>query len=407
MSVDSSNSNSNPAPLIGELFVEAGVVNPKAVMDCLFTSIHSKLPLGKVLVMAGHIREDDVDRALETQSLIRSGRFDKQMATRVIRRSCTQNVSLEQARELEHCDRVYATPCSQLGKLLLAARVASESVILQATRLTSQSNPLGKLLLSQGVIERKVLIAAINCLIFVREHKLNRFQAAQILNAVYKDSEHDFAKAIVAVGLEHLLTTERPRLLDLLEASDLISHANADWALEIAVESQRQTGQVLLSYGLISENVLESALQLQHMLANGTLSLERGAELLRLCRDTETTLECLLIELDYLNRVVKLLRRCHLLDEEKVSAVANKTDEFETKFGSLLVQEGVVPQPLLFNAAHLLNKVEEGAVSQEDADEAMKYCHLQNCSPQEALMHISGELRLRRQSNDRGIMKSA
>jgi hypothetical protein len=396
----------NPTPLIGELFVEAGVVNPKAVFDCLFTAMHSQLPLGKVLVMAGHVREADIDRAVETQALISSGQFDKHLGTRLIRRSCTQNISLEEAQELEHCDRVYATPCSQLGKLLLAARVVSEAVVLQATRQTSQSNPLGKLLTSQGLIAKQVLLAAMNCLIFVRERKLNRFQAAQVLNAVFKDPEHDFSQALVKNGMEYLLTSERPRLLDLLQAADLLSAANADWALEIAVESQAQTGQVLLSYKLISDNVLESALQLQHMLANGTLTLNRGAELLRLCRDTETTLECLLIELDHMNRIVKFLRKCRLLDEQKIASIASQTDEFETKFGSVLVQEGLVTQEMLFNAAFLLNKVEEETLSQEDAVESMKFSYHHNVRPEEVLSQISGELSLRRQSNERGIMKS-
>jgi hypothetical protein len=201
----------------------------------------------------------------------------------------------------------------------------------------------------------------------MRSLKISRYQAAQLLRFLHTYKTDDLSLALEHHGLSHLICPSTPRLLDLLTTAKLLSEADAGWCLEIAVETGRQTGQVLLLYGLMDEALLESALALQQMIGNGALPLSRASEILILCHETQTTLEALLTELNQLNRVVKLLRQANVLDEEAITKIAKSIPDFESNCGAVLVREGVVSQDMLMDGMRALSQIESDKVTETQA----------------------------------------
>ena len=354
-------------PKLGELFVEAGVLNSKVVSECLFTAQHTQTQVGKVLISGGHVSAPDVESALQTQKMLRAGVVTRQSAIRLVRRVHCGKISIEEAQAQELCDRAFSMPFSLVGKLLMASEIISEQTLLAATRSTTQQLPLGRLLVSENAVSQALLINVMNCLILIRDKKISRYQAAQLLRHINKDPQSDLPQALKHLNLGHLVSTRAPRLLDLLTNAQLLSLVDAEWCLEIAVETGRQTGQVLLLYGLVDENLLESALSLQAMLAAGTLAPSRASELLLLCKETETTLESLLAELNHLNLVVRFLRHARVLNEEQIATISRQTPDFENNCGSLLVREGVVSHDMLMESMRLVAEINAGNLTEEQA----------------------------------------
>jgi hypothetical protein len=354
-------------PRLGELFVEAGVLSPKVVSECLVKAQHKQIPVGEVFINSGHVSAPDLQSALQTQELVRSGEVSKQSAARLVRRAYSAKITVKEAQAQEWCDRAFAMPFSNIGKLLYAAEIMTEQALLTATHGTTQQLPLGRYLVGERALSNGLLVNVMNCLILMRSMKITRYQAMQLLRFVHTYKTDDLSLALEHHGLNHLICPNTPRLLDLLTTAQLLSQADAGWCLEIAVETGRQTGQVLLLYGLVDESILESALALQQMIANGALPLSRASEILILCHETQTTLEALLAELNQLNRVVKLLRQANVINEEEISKIAASIPDFEGNCGAILVREGVVSQDMLMDGMRALSQIESEKVTETQA----------------------------------------
>jgi hypothetical protein len=362
-------------PRLGELFVEAGVLSPKVVSECLLKAQHKQVPVGEVFVNSGHVSAPDLQTALQTQELVRSGEVSKHAAARLVRRAYSAKISVKEAQAQELCDRAFAMPFSNIGKLLYAAGIISEQVLLIAARSTTQQLPLGRYLVGQKAISHGLLVNVMNCLILMRSMKISRYQATQLIQFIYTYKTDDLSLALEHLGLSHLICPNSPRLLDLLTTAKLLSEADAGWCLEIAVETGRQTGQVLLLYGLVDEALLESALALQQMIGNGALPLSRASEILILCHETQTTLEALLAELNQLNRIVKLLRQAGVINETKIAKIAASVPDFESNCGAILVREGVVSQDMLLDGMRVLDQIESEKVTETQAVSFLKAKH--------------------------------
>jgi hypothetical protein len=354
-------------PKLGELFVEAGVLTPKVVSECLSRAHHNQVPVGEELMGSGHVSAPELQSALQTQELVRNGEVSKQSAVRIIRRTCSAKITIEEAQAQELCDRAFTMPFSTLGKLLCAAEVLPEQALVTATRSTTQQLPLGRFLVGERAITKETLADAINCLILVRDGKISRYQAANILRFLQKHKDSEFARALEHHSLGHLVYNGTPKLLSLLTSAQLISQADADWCLEIAVETGRQTGQVLVLYGLIEDALLDSALSLQQMLADKTLPISRASEVLSLCKETQTTLEALLAELNQLNHVVSLFRRATVIDENQIAKLATSISDFESNCGAILVREGIVSHEMLMDGIRVLEQIESKKISEAQA----------------------------------------
>ena len=376
-------------PKIGELFVEAGLVKPQTVQECLVIAKRSQLPLGRILIMSGFVTAPDVDCALESQKLLRAGQTTRESAQRLLRAVHCNKITIEEAKALETFEQAFAAPLGHVGKLLLAAQILSEDVLHDATARSSVEHvTVGFLLVRDGSISQAFLTSILNCAILVRDNKLTRAEAAKVLKSLHENADSDLNQSLRENNLEQP-ADNRPRLLDFLQHSALIAESDITNVLETALESGWQTGQVLLLHNHINDLVLNSALQLQDMLAAGDVKLARAIELLHLSRDMDTTLESLLAELDGLNQVVAFLRRGHILNEGQIRQIAAVNEDFEGCAGAILVREGVLNHEMLTKGIRCLSYFRAAALTEQQAISAFKYSIQMKVTPEEAVMQIN------------------
>ncbi|MGH9548932.1 MAG: hypothetical protein ACRD3W_06130, partial [Terriglobales bacterium] len=58
---------------LGELLRALGAVEPADLTETVKLAVQVGLPLGRALVLSGHLNEDELDAALEVQALMKSG----------------------------------------------------------------------------------------------------------------------------------------------------------------------------------------------------------------------------------------------------------------------------------------------------------------------------------------------
>jgi hypothetical protein len=380
---------SSPAqPRLGELFVEAGIIKPQMVTECLTISKRAQMPLGRVLIMSGYVTEPDLDCALESQKLLKQGETTRDAAYKLLRSVHCNKMSIEEAKAHAAFEDTFALPLTEVGKLLQASQVVDGRTLMPLTKESEETNlPVGTLLLRERIISESVLSAALNCLVHIRDNRLSRPEAARIVLTVHQ-LDCDLSDALQRNNMERLIDIDKLKLLDFLALSGFLADGAQPAILERAIELNEKTGTVLISNGLVSALVLDAALQLQQMLAAKTIKTKRAIELLHLVRDMDTPLASLLEELEGLNEVVGFLRRGRFLNESEIRQIAAHTEDFESSAGSTLIREGVLSHAMLTRAIRCLAYYRNAVLTEQQAFNTFEYCMDADITPEEAIMQI-------------------
>ncbi|HEY9714066.1 MAG TPA: hypothetical protein V6C72_11385 [Chroococcales cyanobacterium] len=393
-------------PLLGEMLVEAGLVKPESLSEALAVSKRAKVPVGRILVMSGCVGEVEIDCAVKTQRLIKEGSQTRESARQLLKIVHISKVPFEEAQLLDSFGRAFSAALSQLGRLLLAAQVLSEPDLLAAADQADGSDlSLGRFLVQQKRISQELLVAAINCLILVRDKKLTYFQAVKVLGTVKKNAARasggGLYGALLENSLDHAiddyLDGSRPRLCDLLVEARLISCEDAAQALERSLETGEKSGRVLVKAGILDDALLETTLQLQKMIDGSTLSLKRAGELLGLCKEMGCPLESLLAQIDELNQIATFLRRGGFLDHVLVRDVAARTADFDANCGTILIREGLAT-PELYELATICHSLfRKSKLSEEQAFETLRISLDKNISPYDAMKLLDFSFEIKKQ----------
>lgn len=375
---------------IGELLTDAGVVSPELINQSLPIASRSRLPLGRVLVMSGHLTEGDVTCALHVQQNIREGKTTRESARRILRLAHANRTTVEEALALLRWEEAHALPVSHIGKLLIAAELVNESTVIEMTARSARAGvSLGRALVAAGVIEEPDLTNALNLQILVRDRKITRIDAIRALNST----------AAMGIGLAHAFeilsipspfdsSVKKMPLGELLQIAGIVTHHETIDALEISLENEKKLGQVLIYQLGIQENILEAALKLQDMIAEGTLSPMRAAEMLSLVSAIEAPLEAIIFEMERIKQVISFLGETGALEESAVKELASNCQDFEERKAQLLLQNKIVTPHMLRIGAMCLAMYRHGSTTDSEASVIVNYCLEYDVEPPEALHRL-------------------
>ncbi|HMO20468.1 MAG TPA: hypothetical protein PKC98_05815, partial [Candidatus Melainabacteria bacterium] len=172
---------------LGELLLGAGIISPDVLTHSIAIARRAAMPIGRVLIMSGHVSDLDITCALETQSSIRDGAIDERLARQLLRFSHVHQCSIDEAYRLNGIARELG-PLSRFGKLVLAAGVGDESGLKCALKHCESTNlPLGKALVSLNLISEERHVDCMNLQILVRDEKITFLNAVKALQAANEE----------------------------------------------------------------------------------------------------------------------------------------------------------------------------------------------------------------------------
>jgi tetratricopeptide (TPR) repeat protein len=255
--------------------------------------------LGKTLVSRGVISQQNLRAALEAQSLLRDGVVDSFKAFKALSIASSEGLTFDQAL-LQMAPRgpqsVSGDRTSKLGELLLAAGVVSEQVLERAQKKGMETGePLGVVLVSEGIVTETFLDAALELQVRVRDGMFSREQA---IFALKQDP-----RKLLAMIAPHMMADEAQakkakvaiRLGELLVRAGIISNADVNQALELSLAHGHQIGEMLVARGFITRPLLDATLSLQQMATQAHLTTgEATACLIKVFTTDKTVTECIL-----------------------------------------------------------------------------------------------------------------
>lgn len=150
---------------LGEMLLDAQVVNKSQLAQALGRSQATGLPLGRILVLNNSVPEQLLRLALEIQVRVRDGMMDREEALDLMKQEvikvAAQGVpsnSFTSLAALEPCQRKKI----RLGELLIKGNFISDVDVYSCLELgLSSQRPIGEIMVDQGYISTEMLAVAL------------------------------------------------------------------------------------------------------------------------------------------------------------------------------------------------------------------------------------------------------
>lgn len=383
---------------VGDLLVDAGLLNPTELQEGMDLSSTLGLPIGKIMVMSGLLKEKTVRAAILVQSMLKDGLIDRDMAVSAITLSDLQDKAVEDCLLELGWKPPSDLVVNKVGQLLVDASVMTQDDLDQALSMVNTMGlPLGRVLVLTGKVKGPTVWCALNAQIFLRDKKISRSQA---INAVRSSHERqtNFEQGLREQGLDELIHPRKIKLGELLVLSGLVSQEEILGAVEESIVKEKNLGEVLLRLQLLSEQNLEDALKLQEMAEQEKLSAVQAVEILRQIKSSNQTLSCVLaqslparLERKENMQLGELLKLTGWITDEEIDEAAGLAIRNSNLLGRMLVAFGFIDETMLYNALRCQFLLREGFIEKEQAVVALNFSHRTRCSLDTALEELPSQ----------------
>jgi len=275
---------------LGDLLTQAGLLRPEELREAMQIAKHQSLPVGRVLIMSGFLSDSQLRAAVQAQSLLKDGVISLETVLQALSIVGKEEMALEDAFRKLGLEVQQSQPTNKLGELLLEAEMVTREALDQALQQSTASGlPLGRILILTGGIAEALLSAALNAQVLVRDHKITREQALQGLRAT-RDRQISIEQSLAETGLQ-LPMHNTIRLGELLVKAGVMPDTNLMDYIEMGLVQEQPLGQILIAQGVINETILANALELQKMVAAGSLIGDQAALVMNMVASGGTTIE--------------------------------------------------------------------------------------------------------------------
>ena len=349
---------------LGEILLRAGIISPEVLTQSLLIAERSCLPIGRVLVMSGHISTHDVECSLQAQSHIREQSLEYEVAMQLLKFAHKNKVTIEEAHRM-HGVSTNCANLSRLARLLFAAGLVSEQDLTDAVAYGRENEcPIGMSLSMLDRVSHKDLVNAMNVQLMIRCRKLTFLDAVKTLT-ISRRYDSNLEHALMALGQPADFERERPRVGQLLVAAGLLSRVDALVVLEFATETDKQYGALLSEHGLVESRVVDAALKVQAMFDNPDFTRARAVRLLKMVQDTGNSLEHVMSEYDLLDQIVSLLEAAGVVSQADLDRAGSLIEDRQHTVAEYLVSSGEISMNLCSLANETLEQILRGTLSYE------------------------------------------
>jgi hypothetical protein len=270
---------------LGQLLMDAGVVDAKTLDNAMRDSKEKKLPVGRCLVLSRSLAPMMLASALTAQVLLRDGKINREQAVGGLKAAARKHQTLETS--LEESGAIKSNPSSvRVGDLLSSAGLVSEGDKISAVEVgLVDQKPVGQVLLQSGHITNQQLQESLRLQEMVSAGNLTGTQAAEVL----KEANRRQVPIDVILNERNAREDEIARanaVLELLASSGLVSKDDLAKAENVSEKTNISIGEVLLNNGTISRKTLRSAVQAADVLKENSLKIEQVIAVLRYSHKT-------------------------------------------------------------------------------------------------------------------------
>jgi tetratricopeptide (TPR) repeat protein len=393
--VNSTTSTHTPKFRLGELIVELGLIKSEDLDYVLSIASETSLPVGRVLVMSNYVTEVELKNVLRCQTLLKEGLIQFEQGKKAIELTTRHKLDLDEALYRIGWNPAASDQITLLGDLMVDANFITQEQLQKALEQQAKTRlPLGRILVLAGVISEALLTTAVNAQLLVREKKLTRPQAIESLKHA-KNRQVQPENRVTEKGFYELPKRAAPRLGELLTAGGIISENELINSLETSLVERKPIGQVLIEHGVITRDMLESALQIQRMIAESRISLPQAKAALLNVRKGKSLEEALqeagssTVETPASSLpLVTVLKLFGCVDEASLSQAFTVAQNNSQVISQVLLIGGILDEATLMKAERCRQLVECGRLTVERAGIVFDYSQRRSIDIPSALKEL-------------------
>jgi hypothetical protein len=357
---------------IGQLLQALGLVKETQLHETLRLAVQAGLPLGRALIAAGHLNEEELNVALELQTFIRAGDLLLPEAIRVFGLVTTERITLPAALEMIGHSSRHELPAepSRFGILLLDAQLVTQKQLNQAERMSleagvSVERALGLL----GFIPHAVLARATELQSMVRDAKITYRDAVKLLGP----------KGSFRIRASREIVQYRPRvrLVEMLIVSGVLSESDLMNAIDEALTTGKSLQELLIETGGLSQDAIRLAVQLQQSIGEGDLTLQAAADALRYVATKNGGIDPASHALSGLPpdpiRLGDLLQLAGFIDAADIQQALETSARYGSLIGKMLVVAGAISETMLLASLRAQSLLRGGQIMCDDAVRTLQY----------------------------------
>jgi alkylated DNA nucleotide flippase Atl1 len=156
---------------LGDLLTSAGLLKAEELRQAMLIAKSQGLPVGRVIIMSGFMSENNLQAAVQCQSLLKDGILSAEIAVNALRTLHRENISLDEAlQKLSVNLNQSGNSTNKLGELLIEAGILTKAQLDDALAHGKSSGlPLGRVLVVTNIISEQLLASALNAQILIRD----------------------------------------------------------------------------------------------------------------------------------------------------------------------------------------------------------------------------------------------
>jgi hypothetical protein len=362
--------NKNLIPVrLGRLLQSAGIIQPKVLTTALQCARAGHKKIGEVLSESFCVSDATLHAALEVQKLVRESSLSFELAVEALKLVHWQGIGLHQAlkRLGWHVEKQIATS-DLLSHILVSAGAVTREQLDHARWMAQKKQiTFGRALILEAGAAPKLLVAAFDSLVLIRDGKLTVCQAVEALWRVKLEGV-PFYEVIKAAPYPVARIGELLTLAGLLTDSDVLH------VLEIALLEQKRIGEVLMRSGLVNPVVVDASVRAQSLISQGYLSLSDAIDLLKTVHAEQRSLETLVREMIGIRlQACGLLHQLALIDDAELYEAGRILEGLGDPMLAFALN-GRMSGYLLQTAVECSIRVYERKLTLEEALNGLNYC---------------------------------
>ncbi|HEY9791396.1 MAG TPA: hypothetical protein V6D22_13415 [Candidatus Obscuribacterales bacterium] len=345
---------------LGDLLVRLNLIEQSDLDEALHVAPQYGLPLGRTLVLSGHLTEEELQVAVELQSLVNLKHLPVDSAKKIV---ALVKSGVAPAVALHGAAPEDTTEKTALGQMLKDAGIIDQHQLDETQKVSYQSGMrVGRILVLTGILTGPQLTKALELQAQVKEGQTTREKAVEQIKA-----EAGAKPAVQPAGSQP--TKRRVRLGEFLVSAGLATESEMLNALETSLNKKAGLGETMVELGLVSRDVFDKALELHNKVSSGDMALNDAASELHRIAFGEP-----LHETDRQAPMLgELLKKTGLITEHDITEAIALSHKYPSVIGKMLALSGAIDEATLIASLRCQFLLRNGYLKLDDAVLALQY----------------------------------
>jgi len=391
-----------PILLTGANMIDAGVLE-----EGRRTAARLNTTLDRALVLSGHLTPGKMDKALQAWQLVRTNMLSVETAVKALRLAMLDNLSVEDALRClgDHHKKTQKIPTisNRITRLLVDAGLVSHEKVQAAIEQSLETGiQMGRVLVFRNDITATLMQAVLSSLILIDEGKINRDDALYAIGCMGNRKV-----TVEQVLFEQDVYKEEPgqvvKLAELFTMAGFVGDSDLLECLEIHLLKGEELSLVFVEQGLVTNHLFETAIMLQGMVSNGTLTAFQAAEALKQSSAKGITVYQAIAELNpppqrhQPLKFEELFVASGVVSRSPLNIVLNATPQTPLQAAKKILSARLTSDEMIFAGLRCYSLNKEGFLSNENTVHALQLCYSNKVDLDDALPALGHQVPARMQ----------